>query len=638
MLCGTVAICLLSGVWSTARQMLVAGANGSSRALISAATANGAAADATAANATAANATTRPLYRINAAIDYELLTLKNTADITVPVDAGDALSDVVFFIFANAGGVGGDDERRKNIVVDGVSMNGQSVPFTLNNAVLRVKLAQAMSTRFTLRVDYHGVVPRSAPGSGGLDDMMGALGTDISGLLGGGLGGATPTQTPAKPKNTDYGLYTYGNGILSLGSFWYPSLAVRQNGKWVDEAPQGLGDVAYAQMSDFDVRFSVPATVSIATTSTQPVSSATQTARVFSARNVRDFAVLMSEDFSIKSKNFPVGGRNVTVQAYTTPQNAAKADKAIDIAGHALQIFSRRFGTYPYPVFKVVEGPMRGGAGGMEYSGMTAIASSLYGDMGKQIEALAGSMGLGGLDKLFGDELGGGAAGNDNAADAPDAGAAGAASGMVQGILGEQKQMLDSIFEATIAHEVAHQWWAIEVGSDSQRAPFVDESLTNYCAMLYFEDRYGKPTAQKMSEIHLRTAYSMGRMLGGADAPVALRTAAYANNLQYGAIVYGKGALYYEALRNMVGDEVFFRSLRQYAAEYSNRLAGSRAFLQVVQRNAPAKSNEVAALYKRWIEGTHGDDDITGGQPAGIGDLLGGILGGNLPGALPGEE
>jgi hypothetical protein len=91
-------------------------------------------------------------------------------------------------------------------------------------------------------------------------------------------------------------------------------------------------------------------------------------------------------------------------------------------------------------------------------------------------------------------------------------------------------------------------------------------------------------------------------------------------------------------LRTLVGDEIFFRSLRQYAAEYSNQLAASRALLQIVQRNAPAKSTRSRRLYKRWIEGTHGDDDITGGQPAGIGDLLGGILGGNLPGALPGEE
>jgi hypothetical protein len=318
MLCGAVALCVGIGVWSAGRQTPAS----------------------TPTNAALAQSVvpteapfTRPLYRINATIDYELLTLKSTADITVPVAAGDALNDVVFFIFANAGGVGGDDERRKNIVVDRVSLNGQAVPFSLNNAVLRVKLPQATSSRFTLKVDYHGVVPRSAPGSGGLGDMMGALGTDISGLLGGGiLGGATTPQTPAKPKNTDYGLYTYGNGILSLGSFWYPSLAVRQNRKWVDEAPQGLGDVAYAEMSDFDVRFNVPASVTIAATSIQPPSSATQAARVFSARNVRDFAVLMSEDFIVKSKSFPVGGNSVLVQSYTTKQNAIKADKAIDIA------------------------------------------------------------------------------------------------------------------------------------------------------------------------------------------------------------------------------------------------------------------------------------------------------------------
>jgi hypothetical protein len=36
---------------------------------------------------------------------------------------------------------------------------------------------------------------------------------------------------------------------------------------------------------------------------------------------------------------------------------------------------------------------MRGACGRHGVLGMTAIASSLYGDMGKQIEALAGSMG-----------------------------------------------------------------------------------------------------------------------------------------------------------------------------------------------------------------------------------------------------
>jgi aminopeptidase N len=195
-------------------------------------------------------------------------------------------------------------------------------------------------------------------------------------------------------------------------------------------------------------------------------------------------------------------------------------------------------------------------------------------------------------------------------------------------MLGQQKDVLDSIFEMTIAHEVAHQWWAIGVGSDSQRAPWVDESLTNYSAVLYFEDRYGRARAEKMMDLHLRTAYSTGRMLGGSDAPVNLKTSAYSGNMQYGAVVYGKGALYYDALRKLVGDEAFFASLREYYWNYSGKLASPRSLLDIVTRRAPNRKTEIASLYRRWIEETHGDEDITGGTPTGIADLLGGILGG----------
>jgi hypothetical protein len=33
-------------------------------------------------------------------------------------------------------------------------------------------------------------------------------------------------------------------------------------------------------------------------------------------------------------------------------------------------------------------------------------------------------------------------------------------------LLKQQGAILGTMFEATIAHEVAHQWWAIGVGSD----------------------------------------------------------------------------------------------------------------------------------------------------------------------------
>ena len=566
----------------------------------------------------------RPQYRIDAQIDYDLLTLNSSARVSVPANPADPLRDAVFFLYANAGGVGGDDERRKNLVVDRVSLeNGASVPFKLDGAVLRATLPSPQSVPFTLQIDYHGVVPRGAKDEGGLSSMMGALGGDISGLLGMGA----PTGEKIKPKNTDYGLYTYGNGILSLGSFWYPALAVRRNGKWADSAPEGLGDVAYSEKSDFAVQIRAPKGVVLAAPG-QITSRVDGETSVFSIRAnaAREFAVLMSEDFVAKSQNFDVSGKNVVVSALVLKKNAAKLPKTLDVAGRALQIFSKRFGAYPFDEFRVVEAPMKGGAGGMEYSRMIGIASMLYGDMGAQLGGLTSSLNLPGADKLLeslGDEGGAAAATGNPMAD------------MLGGVLGQQKQMFDSLLEMTIAHEVAHQWWAIGVGSDSQNHPFVDESLTNWSAILYYEDRYGRETAQKMADLHLKTSFSMGAMMGGGDKPANLPTAAYSGNMQYGAVIYGKGALFYEELRKLVGDAAFFGAIREYYAKWNDKIAGPNDLRFLIEAQAPTKKAAIGALYKRWIEEAHGQQDIGGGMSLDIGGLLGGILGG---GNLGGNE
>jgi hypothetical protein len=252
----------------------------------------------------------------------------------------------------------------------------------------------------------------------------------------------------------------------------------------------------------------------------------------------------------------------------------------------------------------------------MEFSGLTAIAPMLYVDWNKQMQQMAGQMGTQGLDKLAGIT-----AGAQPAEQQPGSPSAGLAA-FLGTFLGQQKEMLDSVMEMTIAHEVAHQWWAIAVGSDSVREPFVDESLTNYSAVLYFEDRYGKAAAEKMANLHLKMPYSMVRMFGMPDVPANQPTSAYQSNLQYSAVVYGKGALYYAALRRVVGDEVFFASLREYYRRYRGSLAGPKALLQIVQAKAP----QAAGLYRHWIEETHGDEDIGGGQISGPGNLLDGLL------------
>ena len=573
---------------------------------------------------------TRPQYDLRADIDAELLTFNASANVTVPA-MGEPVRDAVFFLYANADGVGGAGQGRKNLKVEAVTVDGAPAQWKLDGAVLRVGLPAPQSNAFAVKINYQGVVPRS---DGKDDDLMGGMmGADVSGMLGGMLGapGGEGAQAAPKADNTDYGLYTASRGIVSLGSFWYPQLAVRQNGKWADDAPAGLGDVAFAVKSDYRVSLGVPANYTVA--GPGRVTRGADGRANISADNVRECAVLMSSDYIEKSKVFEVAGKPVKVQALARRESAAKIDQTLDVAGRALQIYAKRFGPYPFDNFKVVEAPMKSGAGGMEYSGMTGIASGLYGDMGAQLGGMMSSLSIPGADQLLkslgDDTLGGGGAGaGENAGGNPTL-------DMVGGILGQQKEMLDSLMETTVAHEVAHQWWAIGVGSDSQKHPFVDESLTNWSAMLYYEDRYGKAKAQQMSELNLNTSFSMGAMLGGGDKPANLPTAAYTNNLQYGAVIYGKGALYYEKLRALVGDQAFFGALRQYYANYADKLAGPGDLKALVIQKAPAKRAQIEALYTRWIDEAHGQEDIGGG----MGGLdLGSLLGGALGGLMGGEE
>lgn len=536
----------------------------------------------------------RPQYNLNARVDFQKRTLGGTARISAPIKNGDSLRDVVFFLYANGAATNNAMPTKPNIVIESVTQNGKPLKWQQSGAVLRATFASLQTKSFALTIRYRGVVPLAPPQSEGLAGMLGGL--DLGDILG---GGAT-SSTRSKPE-ADYGLFSKSGDILSLGSWWYPSLAVRQNGKWQDKAPVGVGDVAFSETADFIVHIYMPKLqkVKIATTGQEPPTyQGIYDGRIekpfyFGAQNVRDFAVVMSDKYQSKSKTFDVGGKSVLVTAFTTPQNAKKTDEAIEVAGRALQIFSKRFGAYPNSQFTIAEAPLRGGAGGIEYSNMTGIASMLYGDLGKQVDDLVAAMG--------------------------------ANASMLGGVLDEQKAVLNTTFEMTIAHEVAHQWWAMGVGSDSQNAPWVDESLTNYCATIYFEDRYGASRAQQMRDAHLKSAFTMARMLGVADAPVRGATSAFGGNFQYGAIVYGKGALFYGELRKLLGDEVFFQSLRNYYATYNGKLANENSLKNIVIANAPIKKAAVEKLYTRWLDELRGDEDL------GTASLFGGANASNSP-------
>jgi hypothetical protein len=155
--------------------------------------------------------------------------------------------------------------------------------------------------------------------------------------------------------------------------------------------------------------------------------------------------------------------------------------------------------------------------------------------------------------------------------------------------------------------------------------------------MLYVEDRYGVARAKREGDMNARMAYEMMRMLGHADGAVDA-PAGNQSQMVYGGLVYGKGPYYLVALRKALGDGPFFAGLQAYVKQYYLGFAPPHALADAMTAAATGKSAQIASLSHRWLEESHGDEDLgkadmasllsmaTGGQAqggglAGMGDL-----------------
>lgn len=173
----------------------------------------------------------------------------------------------------------------------------------------------------------------------------------------------------------------------------------------------------------------------------------------------------------------------------------------------------------------------------------------------------------------------------------------------------------------TVAHEVAHQWWHAMVGNDSMISPTVDEPLAQYSACIVFQTAWPE-TADKVCEANTAGGYEQMRMFGEEDAPAAQPSDAFTSSIQYGGVVYGKAPGVYDALAEEFGEDAVVAALAAVTSAHAFEqisVDDLRALL-AEQLGDPAT---VESLWTRWMEETHGDEDL-GVDPdelGGLGDL-----------------
>ena len=131
------------------------------------------------------------------------------------------------------------------------------------------------------------------------------------------------------------------------------------------------------------------------------------------------------------------------------------------------------------------------------------------------------------------------------------------------------------LLEYVIAHETAHQWWYSIVGNDEVNEPWLDEALTEYSTILYFENKYGKEVSDKL----LKTMEVQSENYRGSDMFKA--STEFDNSSEYSLNVYTKGAVVFNEIRKEVGDKIFFETLKEYCNNYMFQNVNGNQFMKM---------------------------------------------------------
>ncbi len=122
-------------------------------------------------------------------------------------------------------------------------------------------------------------------------------------------------------------------------------------------------------------------------------------------------------------------------------------------------------------------------------------------------------------------------------------------------LLGDTVVRLPFIVETSLGHEILHQWFGNLVYADYESGNWV-EGLTTYLADHLYKEQKGKGWEYRKQILIDYKSY----VTAGKDFPLKLFTSRVDTPTR--AVGYGKAAMVFHMLRNVVGDKVFFESLK----------------------------------------------------------------------------
>lgn len=332
---------------------------------------------------------------------------------------------------------------------------------------------------------------------------------------------------------------------------FYPVLAVYEDGAWQTEPYVEDGECMYSRCADYDLTVRLPERYTLIASGdeTRGETAAGVTVWQVRAEDMRDVTLVASAQL----EELTGGTGGVTVNSWYFDDGAgggrAQGELSLQAALDAVDAFTEAYGPCPYGELDVVmSGYMQGG---MEAPGLVRISEGYSWELAEGAEPDP--------------ETGGG----------PDSCA------------------------ATVAHEVAHQWFYAAVGNDQYNEAWLDEGFARFSEQVYWRHmgRSEDEIAAAMDE-----ALSQVPESGNVTVDRPYRELNAGTDWDYADAVYERAAGFLYGLERAMGSQAFYGLMRDYYSAYCFREAHTEDFLALLTERAgddPAVQELVRTYFTR---------------------------------------
>ncbi len=247
--------------------------------------------------------------------------------------------------------------------------------------------------------------------------------------------------------------------------------------------------------------------------------------------SAHDFAWFASKQFLVQKDTVVLKTKVVDVYSFYTPWNVKKWDKSIGFTKAGLRFYSNEIGDYPYSIANVVSGADNTVSGGMEYPTITLITTQSGG------------------------------------------------------------QELD----ATIAHELGHNWFYGALASNERDHAWMDEGMNTFYENKYITQQY--PPRKNSNNLDLDIedvlleGYKNIRKEQTIDQPSDSFT-----SVNYGLYVYIKASKWMQQLEQQLGAVTFKKAMQYYYQQWQFKHPYPADFKQAIEANS---AQNIDSLYKQ---------------------------------------